>query len=87
MARKWIRCLEEMPQEIPGKQYLITLNDGRMAVAEVSYPYQNEKYALWIGAGELEWDGSEVSHWSQLPEGPKKPYTKYTKYTAGRGAK
>lgn len=78
----WNYCLKRMPSEEPGKQYLIRLNDGRMACAEVSFPFSNAKYALWIGPGECEWDGPEVSHWAELPEGPKDKNTMhlYTRY-------
>ena len=67
---EWIDCSIRMPLEQPGKQYLILLEGGRMAVAEVSYPFENEKYAMWNAAGEVEFDMKEVSHWRGLPSPP-----------------
>lgn len=69
MAR-WNYCLDRMPIGIEGRQYLIRLSNGRMAVAECTRPYANEKYARWVGENDAEWEDSEVTHWSQLPPPP-----------------
>lgn len=68
---EWIECAVRMPKEQAGKQYLIMLRDGRMAVAEVAYPFDNERCAIWYAAGEAEFDMVEVTHWRALPDAPE----------------
>lgn len=80
----WISCGVRMPKEQEGKQYLILLNDGRMAVAEISYPFSNELYAMWYGAGEAEFDMTDVTHWRALPKPPESRKIEYTEYLGSK---
>lgn len=81
---EWIDCSVRMPKEQEGKQYLILLKDMRMAVAEVSYPFSNEQYALWCGAGEAEFDMQEVTHWRALPKAPESRKIEYVEYLGAK---
>lgn len=68
----WISCRKSLPEEDEDfTQYLLTLTNGRMAVAYVCYPFANEVLPQWYGEGDTEFDHSEVGYWQRLPEPPK----------------
>lgn len=69
---KWISVEDRLPEE-DGEKVLIYLGDGRMASAEIAFPFDNPNSYMWYSFGEVEFDDFEVSHWMPLPAPPTTP--------------